>query len=542
MLQCRRHLLAGVLLLGFQAPGWSQTSTPLDELRVDREQPVDAPRPEEPSESVPAAAVQVEAEDAAAAPIRSIHFVGTDVPRIVGTAAEAFIGKPATRSNLQALAAAMTAAYGRSDVALFTIVIPKQDLSSGDLRILVAEGFIQNVVLTGEVEGRALTLVRAYADKLTKEQPTSRRRLERYLSLIRDIPGVKVESRLEMGQGRGAVRLVLKLDHERPRIGFGFDNRTTRLIDFGQVHGRALAFGTFREGDRTEITGTASVNFKDLLFISLSHSTPLGSEGTRLTVSAGHMETNPSVSDISGNADTFGITVSHPLIRSFRRNVTLSAAVDAVDSDNTAFGSIIVSEKSRAARAAIGFSFTAPRSALSGGVTVSQGLDILGADIALGQGEEDFLKANARLGMTRSLGRAVLRLNASAQWSDDALPAVERFSIGGEQFGRAFEKGLISADRGAAGLAEFAVRPIRSGSFRPTEVYAFIDYGVLKLLQRPNFPGQRFDLASAGSGIRIGYRDNAMIGFEAANTLDRPYSGYGSEWRFSIHWRVSFRP
>ena len=46
-------------------------------------------------------------------------------------AAQRFVGKPASAGNLAALAAAMTRAYNRSSVALFTLVIPEQDLSDG---------------------------------------------------------------------------------------------------------------------------------------------------------------------------------------------------------------------------------------------------------------------------------------------------------------------------------------------------------------------------------------------------------------------------
>src|SRR5262249_44517150 len=156
----------------------------------------------------------------AAPPVRSISFEGTDVPRIVAESAQRYVGQPASKANLQALADAMSAAYGRSEVALFTIAIPDQDLSSGEVRVLVAEGHIEAVVLSGEVEGRQLKLVRALADKLTRERPTSRRRLERYLSLIQDLPGLTIKPQLQIGEGQGGVRLLIELDYRRPTLTF----------------------------------------------------------------------------------------------------------------------------------------------------------------------------------------------------------------------------------------------------------------------------------------------------------------------------------
>ena len=56
----------------------------------------------------------------------------------------------------------------------------------------------------------------------------------------------------------------------------------------------------------------------------------------------------------SGEARSAGLTLSHPLIRSYRRNLTLSLALDGLNSENAAFGSLISTERSRAVRAAAG--------------------------------------------------------------------------------------------------------------------------------------------------------------------------------------------
>src|SRR5690349_17492977 len=114
-------------LAGFSAAASAQTSTPIDRNRVDRGPPAstELQRDEQPA---PAAATRVDAGDEAAPPIRNIIFEGTDVPQTVARAAGAFVGQPASKANLQALADAMSEAYGRSQVALFTIAIPEQDL------------------------------------------------------------------------------------------------------------------------------------------------------------------------------------------------------------------------------------------------------------------------------------------------------------------------------------------------------------------------------------------------------------------------------
>ncbi len=534
-------LVAGAAL-SLPAPAGAQSASPIDRDRVDRQQPL-LPPPEAGVPAIPGAATSVEADDANAAPIQGIRFEGTQVPAIVAAAARDFIGSPATRANLQALVTAMSRAYARSEVALFTVVVPEQDLSTGTVRVLVGEGHVEAVLLTGEVEDRQLTLVRALADRLTRERPTRRATLERYISLIRDIPGLDVRPALQMGEGPGGVRLVLALDYRRPTLAFSFDNRTTRLIRDGVFQAVARGYSLVRDGDATEMTAAASVDLHDQLYFGMSHATPLGTDGARLAVNGGYLVTHAEGTGISGEARTLGLSVSHPLLRSYRHALSLSLGIDGIDSDNAALGSLIASEHSRALRAAATFSLAGGRRVLAASASASRGLAIFGAGVPAMVGDATFTKLTGRLSLDQPIGdHAALRLRAAGQWTGDPLPAVERFSVGGLDFGRAFETGLVNADRGYATLGELAWRPFGAGRFARSEIYGFGDWSELRLLPRGDLPGRDFDLASAGGGVRVAWTDRALIELEYARTVDRPYPGYPSDWRVSVGWRVSLRP
>lgn len=532
-----------LLSCGLAQPLLGQAASPIERDRLDREDPLPPPEEEDaiPAEPTPVEAA-VETQAAPAAEIRSIEFVGAEVPLVVAEAAEAFIGQPASEANLKALAAAMSAAYARSNVALFTVVIPNQDLTTGNLKVMVGEGHIETIVLKGEVEGRSLSLVKAYAEKLRAERPLSRARLERYLSLIRDIPGLDVKSALKLGKARGGVILELELDYHRPRLGFSYDSRSTTLIEDGRIEAQATLPHLLREGDMTQIIGVVSPDFSSLLHIGLLHSTPLGSEGTRLALNYGHQETDPSGSDVSGSADTAGITLTHPIIRSYKTRLTARLSADLIDSDNSAFGSEIANEKVRSARGGLSFSNSKPRRTVAASMVVSKGLDVLGASVMPARGEAAYLKASGAAAWSQQLGkRMIFRLEGAGQYTKDALPVSERFSVGGQKFGRAFERGLVSADRGLAGSAELAVRPL-SGDLARSELYVFGDHAAVRLLERPGFGGADIDLGSAGAGVRVAWKDKAMLGLEAARVIDRPFPSYTDDWMFTVSWKLNFRP
>lgn len=520
-----------------------QAVSPLDRDRPDRSDPFSQAEaaPAETQTPEPPVAVEISAEENAP-PLRSINFAGASVPQVVAEAAYAFVGRRPTKPNIEALAAAMSEAYKRSDVALFTLAIPQQDLSDGDLTVRVAEGHIEAVILTGETEGRTHSLVVRYAEKLRSEKPLSRATMERYISLMRDIPGLAVKSRMELGRTPGGVRLILDLDYSKTKLTFSYDSRSTRLIDGGQAEAKLQVPHLLRDGDQTIITAAASPDLSGLLFAGISHSTPMGAEGGRLSLSYGHLETSPEGSVIDGTADTASLALTWPLIRSYRSRLDLAFNADLTDSDNSALGSVIATEKVRALRASLGYINRKQRQAIGTRLTLSQGIDVLGASVLPVRGEASFRKITGAASYNLQIGEEFFaRFNASGQYTEDALPVSERFSIGGSRIGRAFERGLISADRGLGGSLELAVRPL-PGDFSRSEIYGFADYAVAGFRSRPGTPAETFDLASLGAGLRASWTEKVTLGVEAAKVIDRPFATYEGDWLVTFYWALQFQP
>jgi len=538
-------LFATGLLLVLAAQAAAQTPLILDRNRSDRVQPV-APTTQEPlKKPSPQGSPLIEGgtEESAVA-ISSIRFVGLKAPASAARAAEPFIGQPATRANLRQIAVAISKGYEGADVALFTVLVPEQDFAGGVVRIVLIEGQVEKIVITDTSTGRAKKLIAAIAGHMVGEKPLRRSTLQRYVSLMQDVPGTKTDIDIVQGSQRGLVRVVLTVTDRKNDIGFGFNNRTGTTYRGGEFTASGHFYNLLRGGDQTDVTAAASTNFKGYRYASISHSTPVGSDGGRLTGSFGYLETHPRNSPIKGKAELAGLTYSWSLIRSYKRNLTLSGSVDGLNSDNAAFGQLIASERTRALRAAAGYVEALPRRTLSVGITVSRGIDMLGARVTVPFAEARFTKVNARAGVDQAIGkRTVARLKVSGQYSKDRLPAAERFAVGGEEFGRAFEVALLSADRGVAGSAEIAIKPMmKSKMFGATEFYAFVDGAKLTILDRGPFPGGRFDLASAGGGARLAYASKAALFLEAAKPIDRPYPGYEKDWRISVGWKLSLKP
>ncbi|MDO9363031.1 MAG: ShlB/FhaC/HecB family hemolysin secretion/activation protein [Sphingopyxis sp.] len=475
--------------------------------------------------------------------IREIRFVGAGVPANVGRAAQRFVGKPASAQNLAKLAAAMTRAYNRSSVALFTLVIPEQDLSGGIVTVASAEGHVGSVTLSGERDSGPAPLVAKMASGLTGQRPLPRARFERALGNIADIPGVTVTPSLALGTEQGAVALDLAIDAKKPTVGLGFTTRTSQFVNDGIVEANARGTSLLRSGDETRLTGAAALNLKSLLYIAASHSTPLGTGGTRAEISAAALRTRPAGIAIDGEAWSAGFGVTHPLIRATRRNLVASARLDYLDSKNALFGSTIAAEKTWAASGSLAFRLSEDRTVIGARIGGAKGLDFGGARVDPGVGEVGFLYADASIEANQAIGKAlVARAAATGRWSRDRLPAAQRFSVGGATFGRAFDDGLVNGDRGYAAFGEIALRPLRSGRFAKSEIYTFADYADVTLLERTATPRADYRLGSWGGGVRLSYAEYATIGLELADAWKQPVPGFGQDLRVALSWKLSLRP
>ncbi|MBB6426069.1 ShlB/FhaC/HecB family hemolysin secretion/activation protein [Sphingopyxis sp. JAI128] len=475
--------------------------------------------------------------------IREIRFVGAGVPANVARAAQRFVGKRASADNLAKLAAAMTRAYNRSSVALFTLVIPEQDLSEGVVTVASAEGHVGAVTLSGEKEGGPAPLIEKMAAPLRSQQPLPRARFERALGNIGDVPGVTVTPTLALGSEPGAVALDLALDAKKPTIGLGFTTRTSPFVDDGIVEANARGTSLLRSGDETRLTGAAALNLKSLLYIAANHSTPIGADGTRFELTAAALRTRPKGPAIDGEAWSAGAGVTHPLIRATRRNLIASARIDYLDSKNALFGSTIAAEKTWTASGSLAFRLTEDRTVIGARIGGAKGLDIAGARVDPGAGEAGFLYADASVEANQAIGKvAVVRFAATGRWTRDRLPAAQRFSVGGASFGRAFDDGLVNGDRGVATFGEVAWRPLRGGKLAKSEIYTFADYADITLLERTAIPRSDFRLGSWGGGVRLSYAENATIGLEFTDAWKQPVAGFGQDWRVALSWKLSIRP
>ena len=463
-----------------------------------------------------------------------VKIQGTSLePAALETATKPFVGKTVDGAAIGAIAKAVADAYaGHGDIALYTVSVPDQDFVGGVLLLTVTEGYIEHVDVHGDVDGDVSRIV-AMADKLTHERPLKRSTLQRYLSLIRDLPGLTLDAQLLAGDAAGAVKLSLGIKRKDHTLSIGVADNGNPLLGRYQAVADLDLFDLLREGEDTQLSIGTSTKFSSYQYYGFSHSELLDDEGTRGTLSYGYLHTKFGSLSVSGTAQTLQLAVAHPLIRSFDENLTLATSLDGIDSTNALLGLLISNEHTRAARLSAGYSLTDPEWSLTLNANAGFGLDVLAANS--GTGDTDFKKLILQGQYNHLVGEKwVVRLKAVTQFAFDRLPVSELYTLGGPDYGRAFLTASLFGDTAAAGSLEVGYDP--KGLPDPLtglEIFSFVDGGSTWYYRRPLTAPLDTNLASTGVGIRIPIGAKTHLELTAANAFagQAPGTRAGS-WRF----------
>lgn len=539
----RRGLLAALLLTVSGTSALAQGNVPppsqsptIDRDRLDRQDPA-IPRAAAPTQ-LPSVPVRIDAGATRQVALTEVRYEGATLDRAtLDEATHPFIGAPLDRDVLQKLANAVTAAYAKSDIAFYAVSIPAQSGAGGVLVVRIVEGRIVQYALKSETKSTPKRLIAAQVRRLMRDTPTHKSTIERTLSLLRDIPGQTVQAQLRGTATPGELALDLDVTRKQVEITVNLDNRGVFNVTSGaQAQVTVGLNGLLREGDATRLSSYLPLQPKRYQLYTASHMTPLGSAGTTIGVSGAYVRTRTRDLGIKGEAKQLGIVIAHPLIRSYKRNLTLTASLDATNSNNyyldTAFGGF----RTRAVRLGANWSSVATTSGYGVSLSLSHGFAGLGSRQIEGYSKAGFRKANLQGTFVKELGSTLAaKVTARAQYSPDRLPTTERFVLGGDGAGIAFRDGFLTADKAVAASAELSMRVAgKKTSARQLTVFVYTDGALAGSYARPQYvlPSQDYSLASAGGGVRITPIKGWTATAQAAVPVKRPFDGSTKKTRF----------
>ena len=454
-----------------------------------------------------------------------------------------YIGQPVSFADLNVMSIALTRQY-RADGYMFSrVFLPPQEIEGGVVRLEVLEGRLTEVEVVGDFEDE-LGLINDLAAKIESDGPTNSADLERYLLLIDDLPGIKARSVLQKSDTPGGGKLVITIEQDKFEGSTSIDNRGSKLL--GKTRGTLVgAFNSlFSIHDRTTLRAILTKDTHELHFFDVTHENQLGtlaSEGVRLKTRYAATQTKPGAFlkplGVKGDSRLLDMELLYPVVRSRQYNVNLIGGFTALNSRSSIAGINVSKDRVRYVRAGSRLDFTDSFAGVTQlDLEVAQGVDWFNTtDDGLGRsranGEHDFLRTNLSVVRIQNLpGDFSVQLAGDAQYSPDPLLASEEFSVGGGQFGRAFDSGEITGDRGVAGSVELRYGGSAEYDYlKSYQFYGFYDIGKVWNEDPVVAEASHESLASAGLGVRFNLDYDVSGSVEIDKPLTRNVSAEGDD-------------
>lgn len=482
-------------------------------------------------------------------------------------------GAPVPRSQVADAVRAIETMY-RNDGYFLTAVRGVLSEAPGGmrLRVEVTEGYINSVKIDGDA-GPVETLIYNYFAHLTTIKPVRITDVERYALLAENVSGMTVRTVLRSaGTAPGAVDLIAQVQRKPFDAVVTDDNRGPRTAGPNEM---LLGIGTnsftsFGERFSAIIYDTP---FNDQqVFGQASLEGFIGSEGLKIKgyVSSGTAHPGDILKATGYQSDLHeaGVSLVDPVIRTRALSLALSAAFDVEESiidlpDNS--GVIQPNTKTNLRVLRLGETFDVQDDFFGAGraaantitLTAHRGLPSLWGQknnsiyIPRPLVRNDFTKLTAELIRVQNLYAwdtysLALKVAFAGQWTKDVLPPIEKFYLGGEQYGRGFFSGEVTGDRVAAGTLELQLNDSIKGEVFShafdigTQYYTFYDVG-------QTWPTLQGDLhqkvESAGLGVRANWTPNISTQVEGVRRFTRrPTATFGSvEPAYAAFFRIVLR-
>ncbi|MEJ2327058.1 MAG: POTRA domain-containing protein [Chromatiaceae bacterium] len=429
------------------------------------------------------------------------------------------IGKEVTVANLADVASRIGAAYRARGYFLSQAVLPAQTVSRGVVRIVVVEGFVDVVSLTGGAANQRRVAGNLFEPVLA-DRPLRQETLERSVLLSRDTFGSVYG---------GSVETVLG-----PRlygdVTLGAGVRTYNLLGLNERLDGIMAYAP-----RNSSLG----------FVSLTFAAPIeplyGSflDGAQMEFNINASRGDPDLTK-SGSPEDLRALVNQreltaqlvvPFVRTRSENLFGRLGLGFLENETeTEFAGSAVVETDRLA--VLEVRTTWDYADRAGGVnlvdvSVRQGLDVGSATVSAdgpAAGKPNFTSVWTQLTRLQSLGTNIsLYGEVVGQYAANILPNSERFFLGDSTIGRGFAPGNTSGDSGYGARVElrrYAGPEAFSSAFRAAELYLFGDYGKAydRAVERD---GDQWEtIGSVGLGARVDIRDGLTITAEIARQTE----------------------
>jgi hemolysin activation/secretion protein len=421
------------------------------------------------------------------------------------------LGQAATVSSARAVLAGIESLYVKDGYYKPQLTLNEELLREGILRIDVFEAQLTAV----RVEGRAGPYDRQLAtlvQSLRSAGALRRNTIPAALKKLRALPGLSVTATTAADpELKNGFVLKLVLHYQPVMVMAHWSNRGTGSIGPNFVLLQIAENGQLGQEEQAGVLVTSGFQYTEYHGGGAFLDVPLGGHGTGMSMAVFHSTSQPTEPggpiDLHFPHDLGSLHLTQLIVDRDGATLTALVGLDYDDSIIQFQGTDLESDRLRVAVLGLDVAGTAGEALpYSVALQVRRGLDALGSGVSIIDGTviaADYSVAKLDAAMIVPLGaRWSMRLSVTGQWSGDTLPYEERFLIGTDTLGRAFNTAEIAGDSGLGlkGQLEFPVSGLPSWLGKPT-IYGYGDYGTAWL---HDINVQQY-ATTAGTGVRLGY-------------------------------------
>ena len=419
-------------------------------------------------------------------------------------------GQRLTLGELETLAGRITAYYQNHGYPLSRAIIPAQSIRDGVVVFQVVEARYGAVRIHNGSRVSDKLLCSTLAS-LKPGAPIAAGALDRTLLLASDIPGVTVDATLQPGATVGTSDLDATVTRRRsPPFYVLADNSGNRYTGRVRVGGGLNLINPLGFGDVLAVNGLTTGN--RLQYGRASYDLLLNGIGTRagVAISALGYKLGRDVRqlDAHGSAQIASGWVKQPLLRNKLANISagiefdhkrLHDRVDVIDSRNDRhLDNWVFSLSGDVRDGLLGGGISVWGLGWTRGRTHFDDPTAAALDAVSARTSGNFSKWNLNASRLQYITpRTTLYVSGAAQWSNANLDTAEKVAIGGPDSVRAYDIGVLSADRAYLETIE-----LRRDFSRRWHAKLFVDAAQVKLNHRPWVGGDNMaDLAGGGAGL-----------------------------------------
>ena len=464
---------------------------------------------------------------------------GLDVSRVPELQNDAFrtrmskyLGKPASFDSIEEMVRDVVAYFTENDRPFVVVTSPEQDITNGVLQLVVVEGRVGEVQITG-----AKTFDESiYRNTigLKPGDPISKRKLDADIDWLNRNPFRDTSVSLLPGKNPGTTDIRLRTQERPPlRLYAGFEDTGTTVTDKRRVQFGVNWGNAFGLGHQLNYQLSASPDFDTYRAHSATYIVPLPWRHL-LTVFGAYAEIQgivPAPFALQGRSQQIGLRYEIPLQRMGSYTHSIIGGLDYKKTNNNLeFGFAVVNATSAEVVQGL-LSYQANMSDTSGITSFTANLYYSPGGITGKNKDINFLALRALSNSRYTYGNLQLNritrlpsefswhLSAHLQLADGNLLGSEQLGAGGYASVRGYDERQANGDQGFLLRNELRTPSINLGRPLPgkeaqLQLLAFLDYGVVRNKRLLVGEDPNVELFSTGLGARFSVGQNVTIRFD----------------------------